>query len=81
LFDKEDRRIFMAYFFGNCIAHDHKISLADIKIHCDQTLLSMNEPITTKEDLEVIETIANMSWYAIQSQGREKFAKKFKLNE
>ncbi len=74
MISKQDRKVFIAFVFGHATGHDHEISLADIQIMCDQALMEMNEPITTKEDLDVIKDLETLSWYSahIQGDNREK---------
>ena len=74
MIDQEDRKNFIAYVFGHCTGHDHKMAIEDIQIICDQALISMNEPVTTMEDLEVIDNICTTTWYSSHVEGlnREK---------
>ena len=74
MLDEEDRKLFIAYVFGHCTGHDHKMPIDDIQIICDQALISMNEPATRMEDLDVIDNIATTTWYSSHIEGlnREK---------
>ena len=76
MLDEEDRKIFIAFVFGHATGHNHEISLADIQIMCDQALMQMNEPITNKQDVEVIKNLETISWYSSHIKGENRETKR-----
>lgn len=75
--EAEDRIAIIAYSYGvACCSHDSNINFQNAKIRIDATLVILNEPIMTKDEMQILEQLDNLMYvFQLNSSNRDGFRK------